>query len=1012
MTLRLIVPRLRKCLALTVPSKFRNITAENGLSPDEVAAMHGVVSGDELVKQINERPTIDKAVKAETQAEMVRRHGDALNDGTLDEMAEQAAHDAEYGKKLASELAFLSRKTKNPAIDRVVLKEYAKTKIGSMPYKQIYPTKYRAAEVRAARKAAIAKDNGNLAEAQRYKQQELINFYLAKEAQIAKDKAENMRSYLASAATRDYKPTDVHPDYSARIKAYANTYDFRKSSKTENARALQTLNALGDWIEVQKLNEDNQYSPQIIDGMLSSIYEASKKGGIVNEMIVPYNNMTVDDLQGVYEQVKNLRYIGGLLSENSKAKFNEDTKTVGASIAENAKKTVSIPNEPSKWDKRLSMLRNFGEDQIALANQIVEMDGYKEFGPLFQDVYQRVIDSSNAELKHKRDTLIKLKDAFKEYKNKDLKEGIGERSVDLANGEKFTLSRRGRIMFGLYWGSTEGREAIKLGHNMTDTDAQKVLDTLYEKDIRLIKSIWAINESFWPEVSRVNQKLTGTVLPKVKHVPYMVNGENMPGGYMKLSYQYNQKDSMRSAKQDDILDTRTGNRLVKQTRNGSRNSRVGSGGRKMNWDLNNVFQALDETIHDISFAENASYISSFMRSENVAGPIIRHYGKEKYESILSSISGIIAGQVSSNHYVNTFMRKFRVAQTYAFLGYSIRNFVQQPVAVTNMFGRLGEAPVAKALIEFYESPKEMMQYVDGKSEFMINRTSLVNRDSAEIMNQFSGNVLTGGLWNSFKHHAFSIQTIGDSMVAYPGWIAAYRDAIKRYGDEKKAVTFADEFIARTIGSGLIKDQSPLLQGGGSASKAAGPEMIKGITFMGSYFNTIYNLSRDAYKQSRKATIPSTKITPEINIPSSPEYYRQMIWYLVVPALLSAALVGQLPNEDDEEGWLAWAFKMSATYGLSQVFILRDIASLFNGYGASSTYTRALDAATKLATEGANIASGEKDIDAHTAAQLVRATGNIATIPASGQAARLLDYIGSDEEFNFYNALVIGKKYNH
>jgi hypothetical protein len=975
-----------------IPGRFNGFSSDNGLSADEIAARFGFASGSELIDKINESPTFGEAVKAATQAEMVRRHGDILTDGTIEKEAEMAIRNVEHGKKLLAELNALSKITRTPAFDRESIRQYAKEKIGSMAYTQIKPAQYRASELRAARQAVEAKTKGDFTSAKKYKTQEVINFYLAKEAQLARDKAESNRKYLAASAVKEMK--DVNSNYATQIRFLASLYDFRKTKRDDKTRAVNRLQSIAQWIIAQQGNEDAHVSPMLIDPTMAAIIAAEKMGLPTDVPIPSYRDMTADQIQAVADQVKNLHYVGRQLSDEQKALFKARTKQAAQSITDNAKGLVSTPQEPVWKDRFLSGLREFGEDHVRFANQIAEMDGYQDFGPMFQEVYQKIVDSSNIELKHKRDTLLKLKEAFKDHKHSDLKEGKGEKTIVGVSGP-FTLSRRGRIMLALYWGSPEGREAIRIGHNVTDQDVQKMLDTMEDSDVNLVEQIWKINETFWPDVSRINQKMKGVTLPKVEHVPFFIGEREVPGGYMRLYYQYDTKDSLRDAKTSDELMTRSGQRLSAQTKHGSRNERVGSGGRRMSWDLNKVFQALDETIHDVSFAESASDVTRFMRSPEVASAIEGHYGKEKYQSMMSAVSGVIAGNIQNNHYINSFMRKFRSAQTYAFLGYSIRNLVQQPVALTNMFGKLGEKNVINGMIKFYMHPKETMKWVKEKSAFMEHRTSVVNRDSSEIMGQYSGQVF-GGTWNAFKHHAFSMQTFGDALVAYPGWVAAYNDGIKKYGDEKKAVTYADEFVSSTIGSGLIKDQSPLLQGGGSVGQAVGPELLKGVTFMGSYFNVVYNLSRESYK---KADLRSAQ--------GVAEYTRQMSWYLMIPAILSALIVGDTPDEDDDESWLAWALETVSQYGMSQVFIVRDIASLMKGYGPSSSYTRALDASARLTKETYKIAGGEKELDAETAAKMLRAAGQVQALPGSGQAARILEYIGSDEEFNPYKAVVTG-----
>lgn len=997
-----------------IPAKFKTLISDAGMSADELAAIHGLASGSDLIDQINTEPTLNNKVKELTQTEMIKRHGDILNDGTIEEEAAQAIRNPEHAKKLMAELNALSRKTKQPTIDREAIKAYAKQTIGAMAYSKIRPAQYRAAEVRAAREAAVAKNNGDLVAAQTAKQQEIINFYLSREATAVKEKAEANRKYLQATQVKKFNPKDVNPDYIVQIQAVASLYEFRKNPENQD-RARSRLQSIAAWIEAQETKEQEGFYPVIIDSILSDINSASKNGLLETIDIPSYKEMTGDQIQAISEQVRNLRYIGGKLSENSKEILKAEAKKVGDSIRAHANGIVTVPEEITKRDKTLSALREFGEDHVRMANQIEELDGYKEFGPLFEGFYQDIIDSTNKELKLKRETFDDVVSALSGLTANDVAPGKGEITINY-NEEvegaqpikhSLTLSRRARIVFGLYWGSPEGREAIRLGHHMTDEQAQLMLDTLDDKDIQAIEGIWKANEKHWPEISRINQKLKGVTLPKVEHVPYSINGRQLAGGYFRLYYQYSQKDSVREIKAEDLLMTRTGNRLSKQTKNGSRNERVGSGGRKVSWEFNNIFLALDETIHDIAFAETASKASRFIRTPEVSTAIMDTYGKEKYDSMVGSLSAVISGNTAMSHPISGFLQHFRVAQTYSMLGYSIRNFVQQPVAFTNVLGKavtsfdgFGEIKVMKEAVNFAMSPKEFMEFVDSKSEFMINRTSIVNRDTADIRNKLSAGSMAGGAWAKFKDHAFDIQTVGDASVAYPAWKSAYVEGLKKFADEKKAITFADEFVSSTVGSGLIKDLSPLLQGGGKIGQAIGSEQLKGITFMGSFFNITHNLMRESYKKSNKLEIFGVKA-----IPTEANFYRQTMWYLTVPALLGAWITGDGP--DDDESILAWAAKNVAAYGLATVFFVRDIVSVARGFGPSSSYTRALDAASKLVKESVKIAEDEKDVDLKTAAKITRATGMLFPVPGAGQAARTMEYLGSDEDFNPYKALVTG-----
>ena len=919
---------------------------------------------------------------------MVEKHGDILNDGTLQEEATLAAHNEERGKLILSELRALNKMQGKDTINRDALKYSARDVISRTPLKDIHPGKYRTAEVRNAKEAATAQAKGDTEAAAEAKLKQAANFYLYREAMDAKKKEESWRRYLSSVKSRKYSTKEVNPDYVRTIKMLSSVYDFRK-----NPNSAELL-GIAQWIKAQQEAKDADVTPQILDVHLSEALRAAEAG----EQYSPphYRDMTLDELQGVYDMVKHLRWVGGQLSENEKLRLKRIYEATADSIRERGGKVLDDPRENKAFGKIKSEVKRFGQDHLAIINHILELDGFEYFGEAFNTLYSDIIKSTNKELQLRREASEKMREAFKLFGSSDFAEGKGERTIVTEDGRDFTLSRRGRLMLGLYWGSPESRQAIMDGDNLTVSDVNQMLDHLTDKELDLIESIWSINESFWPELAQVAKTMTGIVPAKVEHKPYGVRGRIMRGGYMRLFYDYDKRDS-KTLTENSEKETRSGERIVKQTKHGSRNERVGSGGRKVSLDVSNIFKAMDEVIHDISFAETGRNISRAMKSD-IADAIIDHYGKEKYESMMSAMSGVIAGGFSSNQgLINMLFRHFRTAATYSMLGYSVRNAAQQPIALTNLFGRIGTTQVLSAMTQMATNPNKTVEFVRDRSEFMRNRTALVNREIAEAMNKVGGNVLTSRL----KQHAFDLQTIGDSLVAYPGWIAAYNKGISDFKTEEKAIIYADETISATIGSGLMKDMSPLLQGGGSVGQTVGPELLKSITFMGSYFNVVGRLIRDAHK--------------ELNIksPSSwAKYSSQMTWYLFAPAILGAFVVGGGP--DDDESYAEWFVTESAKYGLSSIFGIRDMVSVFSGYGLSNSYTRSAESIYRLWSAGVKVAEGDSDLsDMELQAKMLRSASYLYPIPGAGSFARTWEYIGSQNagnegDFNIYYALVVGK----
>lgn len=79
-------------------------TNEGGVHPDVVAGSYGFNSGAELLDAMTQTPPLNEAIEAETEKTMRERHGDVLNDGTIEAEALDAVHNDKRGEWIAADL--------------------------------------------------------------------------------------------------------------------------------------------------------------------------------------------------------------------------------------------------------------------------------------------------------------------------------------------------------------------------------------------------------------------------------------------------------------------------------------------------------------------------------------------------------------------------------------------------------------------------------------------------------------------------------------------------------------------------------------------------------------------------------------------------------------------------------------------------------------------------------------------------------------------------------------------
>lgn len=101
----ILVDRYGAGVLSTLPRGKQTVYAvEGGIDPDDAAGWFGFDSGDEMVRAMEKAPKRNDAIDAETDRVMRERHGDALNDGSVEADALDAVHNDKRGQWIAAEI--------------------------------------------------------------------------------------------------------------------------------------------------------------------------------------------------------------------------------------------------------------------------------------------------------------------------------------------------------------------------------------------------------------------------------------------------------------------------------------------------------------------------------------------------------------------------------------------------------------------------------------------------------------------------------------------------------------------------------------------------------------------------------------------------------------------------------------------------------------------------------------------------------------------------------------------
>ncbi len=981
---------------------LRGLTAANSaMNPDEMAMLFGYTSGQHMLQDIANNPTLNQAAEAEADAAMAQKE---LSDEQIEEMADTAIHNEEQATALYKQLRAM--RSGQPPIDRDLLKSQAQEIIGALQIKNIRPSMYQRQEVKFARKYERALAEGDRQAAATAKQNQLMSFYMAREAMQARERAERQRAHMKAVQTREYG-ANVDPIYAQNLKVHARMYDFRKSGQM----TTQAMQRLANWAKAQA---DNMNLRSEIFDLVMMRYITAMEAGDGSELrirIPSYKDMTVDELQGVYDQSKHMRRLGGELSERSKADRKANNMKLSGSIREaNPNRNVEQKDYQEGWENAKGYFRGYTLSMVNLVNQAAMLDGEQD-GPAKEMIYDRTVEANNKKIGMTMAASQEMSEIFKKlpgvFRYKKRWKGGGDmKTVTRTDGKVWTLPARGRLMLALYWGSPESRQAILDGHGVTETDVQNMLNFLTDEEIDFVNSIWKFNEQFWPELSRISAEVYGASPPKVQAVPYTIRNKKLTGGYQRIYYDWSPKDDA-SRVEEESEGMIKGRAAISMSKTGSMNERIGSGGRRVLLDVNNIARATDESIHTIAFAEASKDIAYIMNDPDVKSAMSDKFGKEFVDNMNNTLEAIFRGNVAGMNMYNSFMRFMRSNLTFGYLAFSIRNILQQPIAITNAVGKLGGVSVMGGVIDVLRDPLGAYRFVTERSTFMQHRSKVVNRDTADQLAKIN----TPGIMGD-KSKFFFLQTMGDMLVAYPTWMAAYKKGMEQYGNDKKASRYADDIVVATVGSGRAVDLAPALLGVGVVGNRGeqGSELTKQMTFMGSFFNVVFN---DIYASIRQTDFKSPK--------QMLEFTRQMMWFLVIPAVLSRMVVSDFPwdeDGDDEDSFWQWATGAAVEYGMGGLFLFRDFAAMLRGFDPSLPYQAGISSLGRIGKEGAEVyeqlTGGDEEFDTGDMASILRGIQPLTKAPATS-VARFLEYTHSynegneGREYSLYDALVEGKE---
>ncbi len=840
------------------------MTARDGLHPDLVADLFGFDSGDAMVQALAEATPMADEIEGRTDQRMLEQFGDLASDEAIERAADAAVHNDARGRMVATEANALAKATGSRRVLIQAAKAFAQAVIGRKKIRDIRPSEYSAAEARAARNAEKAMRQNDLDVAAAEKRNQVISRYTTRAAHDAREESVRLVRYLRK-FERDGTRKNLDPEYMDQIDALLERFELRQVT----LREIDKREALAAWLEKQELAGLEPDIP-------SWIADAAQR--------THYKNLTMEQLRGLTDSVKQIEHLGRLKNKLLTAQDNRRLDQIVADITARIEESSGgreVDNEAR--DTLGSKATQFGRWALAThrkaASLVREMDGFQDGGPFWEYFIRSMNAAGEREASMRADASKRLYEIAKPVLALGKMGGKGRFFESLNR----SLNRGERLAVALNWGNDGNRQRLLGGKSWTAEQLVPVLQSLTKAEWDFVQGVWDFFESYRPEIAAKERRVYGKEPDWIEPSAFAVNtadGQtvNVRGGYYPIKYDPNQSGAASefTDAEDAKAMMRAAHTASTTRRSFTKNRAEEVSGRPLLLTFDGIWQGANEVIHDLAWHEWLIDANRLLR--RVDSAVRTHYGAQYAKELRDSVKDTARGDAPAANVFERSLNRIRIGSTITGLGWNLTTALLQPLGLSNSIVRIGGVWVAKGLGQFYSAPIRMAGEVQEKSEFMRNRARTMQREINDVQNQLKGK----SPWRQAVDGSFFIliQKL-QAMVDYPTWLGAYEKAVAQGNDDARATDLADQAVKDAQGGGQIHDLAKVQRGAPA---------LKLFTNFYSFFNVVLNLSAERTK--------ATDFKSPAQVAAlAGDYLLLMIFPAVAGAMLRAAVKGELDDDD-------------------------------------------------------------------------------------------------------------------
>ena len=943
------------------------IFADDGMTFKELSDFFGLDT-DTIKKTISQSPRLVAAIEDTLRYQVHENLGDPVSYAEVEAQIVKSLHNDKYFDMLSLELSKISPNPENQNAMEHALQARAEDIIGGLKITDIKPERYFNLSLKAGDNAIAALNRGNKNAAYTHKRQQLMNFFLYREAQKQLDFVDKAVRRLKQIGKKEVNPS-VNQQHQDAARALLSRYSL---ANVLSQKQKERLGNLARWIDEQRAAGYDIEVP-------TSILEAIDKK--------PYTDMSVNELAALNDVVKNIIHNGREIKTYELAGLQIEKEKLLEEMAAQLKASYK-PREKEKTGKQKKhIFRDFAntvdENLVTLGGLCNRIDNGNANGAMHKAFLRPLAEAQNTE----NDLLHRFGSKMNELNNSlsdETKAALFENVPGAKEvlGADFTLGEL--ISVGLNMGNYYNKQRMRSNFGDNRQFDQKmgwVARTLTKEHWDYIQGVWDLLDSMYPMLAEHQKKMSGLDMDQVIATPVVTPYGTYRGGYYPIVYDKTASMEARDKNNAEtaLLESDYGRATTAKGYTKARLDRVNA---PLKFGLSTISQHIASVIHDVAYRQTIRQLWNLANSPSFM-EMFDTYLESEYRDGLCQLLKSLANQPNRDARAvkkfEGYLRIIRNRTTTIGLAYRVTTAVAQTlgfftsVAALNQRGRKnggkrsGKYWLWRGIKAFAQS-SENREWALANSGELRNRLNNNDVNVAEAMRgvateisrkqKITDTMVKGGFWLIGKM---------DFMVSQSTWFAAYLQATQDFGYEHKdAVFYADRIMIDSQGTGNLKD-TPLFQRSGEISRS--------MAMFYSPFAGLYQIWTQSAKDIRDKKYFAGSIS-------------DLFTALALPPLVEGLLKGENPDGDDDlADWIKYLLLNPLFYWLSTIPIARDAASIMEfGRVPGSVYANFFNTFFQPAKKVYKMADG-KDVKASSFVKdLMNALAMGTGVPVGGQVA--------------------------